>query len=77
MRSGFSPTSRAGFGAATVQSDVAEAGLLVLDQAWAELDNQDDGADGPSISWSDGENSVDDEALAAVFSDDAELWKAL
>jgi hypothetical protein len=73
-RPGFSPTSRVGFGAGTVQSSAANSGLLVLDQAWAELD-ADEAADESTMNWTDGDVAIDDETLFTVFEDDSQLWK--
>jgi hypothetical protein len=70
----FSPGSREQL---VTESSVANDGLLVLDQAWGEYDNDDDSDDDSSMSWSEDEKSFDDLTLADVFSDDAQLWQAL
>jgi subtilisin family serine protease len=70
----FSPVSREQLVAGT---SVANAGLLVLDQAWGEFDNDDDSEDAATMNWSEDENSLDDLTLAEVFNDDAQSWQAL
>ncbi len=69
----FSPGSREQL---VPSSSVANTGLLVLDQAWGEFDNDDDEVDS-KLSWSENEESLDDLTLAEVFNDDAQLWHAL
>jgi hypothetical protein len=73
-RPGFSPTSRVGFGAGVVQSGAPSNSLLVLDQAWAEMDDAE-ASDESTINWTQDEYTVDDEAVALVFEDDAQLWQ--
>jgi hypothetical protein len=73
-RTGFSPTSRVGFGAGIVHSGAPGNSLLVLDQAWAEMDD-DEAADELTMNWADSEFAVDDQTLSTVFEDESQLWK--
>ncbi|HEX2473132.1 MAG TPA: S8 family serine peptidase [Lacipirellulaceae bacterium] len=70
----FSPGSREQLVAG---SSVANAGLLVLDQAWGDYDNDDESDDDWTLNWSDDKDSLDDLTLAEVFADDAQIWQAL
>jgi subtilisin family serine protease len=76
-RATFAPASRFEFDAVAGQSGVADADLLVLDQAWADLNSKADGDDELTVSWTEEENTLDDLALAAVFDEDGQWWQAL
>jgi GEVED domain len=70
----FSPGSREQL---VAESSVANAGLLILDQAWGEYDNDHESDDESSLNWSDDKDSLDDLTLSEVFSNDAQIWQAL
>jgi hypothetical protein len=76
-RTAFSPTTRGESSARFDAGGLADAGLLVLDEAWSELDSDDTDEGELAARWTDDEHLLEDSALAAVFEDAAKWWNPL